>query len=414
MPSKSRITRALPRIEATDSESRIEALRRVPVRPYSDPETLENPLDTDIEVREERPGVWQIVLRIGDQDVSWASVVHYTQQIGMQAVQMGGVAGVGTHKDFRFKGYSRRVLQNTLRWMRQNEYGISMLYGVPSFYPKFGYAPAFPDVSWWLNLRDAERLPARVSGLRFVPYAPDHLAGVLALYNKCNLGRTGVVFRDLKTWRAWRHGRTWQSKAAVHVGLDALKKIAAYIVYDDTHPETTILEAGWKSAEHYADLLQHAAEHALKHRVEKIRFEMPADCRFMEFCKFVGIRQEQTFRSDAAAMVRMIDLPVAFVSIGQELAARMAGVPAGSLAIKTNLDHIGVRWGEGRLEVTAPNPEALEVRLPQWALAQLFFGYHLPETLYALGVLSGPTDGVALLSALFPQRPHYFYRVDEF
>ncbi|MGH7144059.1 MAG: GNAT family N-acetyltransferase [Planctomycetota bacterium] len=414
MPTKSRITRALPRIMAVDSESRIHELRRQRVAPFSEPENLDLPLDRDIEVRQQNPQAAGIYLRVGDQDVSWAWVQHYHQQIGQKTVRMGGVAGVGTHADHRFKGYSRRVLINTLRWMRQNGYGVSMLFGVPSFYPKFGFAPAFPDTSWSLHLRDAERLPARVSGLKWSPYCEDYLASVLALYQRQNLNRTGVVAREAKTWMAWRHGLGWGNKAVVYVGLDVQKKVQAYIAYDDRHLTTTVLEIGCRSAEFYADLIQHAAEHALAQRLEKIRFELPPDSRLMEFCKVVGVERSETFRPDAAAMVRLIDLPVAFVSVAQELASRMTGVPAGSLAIKTNLDQIGVRWGDGRLEVIAPPETAPWVKLPQWALAQLYFGYHRPETLYALGVLTGSVEGVELLNALFPQRPHYFYKVDEF
>ncbi|HTL52346.1 MAG TPA: GNAT family N-acetyltransferase [Planctomycetota bacterium] len=414
MPGKSKIQRAVSAMTLAEAESRIQQLRQRAVPAFSDPENLDKPLDPDIELRTEVPGRTKIVLRVGDADASWATVIAYTQQIGEQTVLMGGIAGVRTHDDHRFKGYSRRVLENTLRHMRQNGFGVSMLYGVPSYYPKFGFAPAFPNVNWWLSLRDAEALPLAPTGLKWTAYESEHLAGVLALYHKQNAGRTGVVQRDPKTWQPWLHGSTWNNQPLAFVALDAAKKVQAYSVYDDAFNAVAVLECACRSPEQYGDLIAHAAQRALNQRVEKIRFELPSDSGLMEFCKVIGSVREETFRRDGSAMVRMIDLPVALVSIGHELGTRMAGRGPGSLAIKTNLDSIGLRWQNGTLEVTAPHETGPVVKLPQWALAQLYFGYHRVETLAAQGVLTGSVESQDLLAALFPQRNHYFHRVDEF
>ena len=54
------------------------------------------------------------------------------------------------------------------------------------------------------------------------------------------------------------------------------------------------------------------------------------------------------------------------------------------------------------------------VNLPQWALAQLLYGYRDVASLAAEGELRGTKAGLAALAAMFPPGPHFHYRIDTF
>ena len=52
--------------------------------------------------------------------------------------------------------------------------------------------------------------------------------------------------------------------------------------------------------------------------------------------------------------------------------------------------------------------------MPQWALAQLLYGYADTSELADRGILTGSAEAVPVMSDMFPAGPHFFYGVDEF
>ena len=68
---------------------------------------------------------------------------------------MGGIAGVDTNEEHRNKGYSRRVMEDCTAFMTENGFDVAMLFGIPNFYPKFGYATVIPET--WIYLEMGRR-----------------------------------------------------------------------------------------------------------------------------------------------------------------------------------------------------------------------------------------------------------------
>jgi len=182
-----------------EANLRISSLSRESVMAGTEKENLDVPLDGDIQVTGELPHR-KVSLMVGAQEVSWAVLVDFQQQIGDCLVRMAGLASVGTHDDHRFRGYSRRVLINWMRLARREGYDVALLFGIKGFYPKFGYAEAFPGVIHKMAVGDAER--GASGGLKFVEYRPEHHAAVLKMYHQNNAGRTGPTLRGAK-WKAF-------------------------------------------------------------------------------------------------------------------------------------------------------------------------------------------------------------------
>lgn len=421
-----------PALPLSEANLRIGRLSRQPAGTCGGPEDLDRPLDPGFEISgDER--AHKIVLKVGGVEVSWCRIVDFRQQIGSAVVRMGGMADVGTHDEHRFQGHGRRVMVNSLRWMRGAGYDVAMLYGIPGFYPKFGYAEAFPNVTHSLAVRDAEL--ARPGKFRFVDFAPTHLDAVLKMYHANNAGRTGVTLRDPKKWAPFRKGVAWGPRPVPKVALDSRGRPAAYYAYDAAqHAEPVVLEVGCATPAVFGSLLREAAGVAWARRLERVKFLLPEDHAFVEFCRQFGLLKEALYRRDGGAMVRMINVPSALGKIAPVLAGRLAGErpgsawlrrgKSGSLTIRTNLDDVTLSWRGGKLTVgpasrgsAVATPACLvggSVRLPQWALAQLLYGYRDVETLRVSGAVSGSKDALAILAAMFPQGPHYHYRMDTF
>ena len=91
------------------------------------------------------PGDYDIRVWEGDQWVSLVEVVQRTILVGGQPVRVGGVGGVSTHPEHRYKGYSAMALREAAHLMFDElnvEFG--MLFCAPemeTFYGKLGWQP---------------------------------------------------------------------------------------------------------------------------------------------------------------------------------------------------------------------------------------------------------------------------------
>ena len=143
------------------------------------------------------------------------------------------------------------------------------------------------------------------------------------------------------------------------------------------------------------------------------KFRLPADDAFMRFCRPYGLTCETTFRRDGGAMIRLINVPSALGRLADLLAARVDG--RGQVNLVTNLDTAALAWQRGKLTVTpARLGGAPTARLPQWALAQLIYGYADAADLHRDGILKAPAKTVDLLADLFPPTAHHHYDTDRF
>lgn len=391
---------------------------RLSIPPRSDREDLDRPLDPDIRVdpvradREKTPfSGARLSLMVGGEAVSWCWVYDFRQQIGSATVRLGGIGMVGTHDSHRFKGYSRVVMENSLRHMRHEGFHTAMLYGIPSFYPKFGYAEAFPGVTMTLDVRSAER--AAPGRFRAADYAARHLPAVLAMYRANNAGRTGPTGRDIRSWFPFRKGLGRSGPPVVRVMLSRGGRPAGYVVFDSTPLTTAVLEIGFATPEVFPDTLREIGRHAWEQRIAQFRLHIPEDHEFAEFCKPFGAVKETVYRRDGGPMVRMIDVPGALASVAGELGPRMRR--PGRLSLLTNIGEAGLSWdGRGGFRAGRPHRGGDRARLPQWALAQMLYGYARARAFADTGLLRGSAGAVAALEEMFPLRPHHHYRVDHF
>ena len=80
-----------------------------------------------------------------EKPVSWLYVFDLAMRIGSTSVRMGGIGGVHTESKHRMKGYMRILVEDTIKYMKKEKYDISILFGIPGFYTKFGYNVCLPE-----------------------------------------------------------------------------------------------------------------------------------------------------------------------------------------------------------------------------------------------------------------------------
>ena len=395
------------------SEDRIAELRRSKVSVFSEREQLDRSLDPRIQVvssRELRSARISVV--VDGEEVSRLVVVDFVQQIGRNMIRMGGIGGVETPEEHRFKGYARILMDNTLIWMRAEGYDTSMLHGVPSFYPKFGYTVAFPRITYTLEVKDAEALAPGRSSHRFVNFNGDCVNAVRRMYHRNNAGKTGRTLRRAGHWKNFQKGSNWGIDASCKVALDSRGRPAGYITYDNVDLKPNIIEAGSMRGEVFPDILRVCIQLVRKERLDSLRFYLPEDDDFIHFLQPAGMKKEVVYLPDCGAMVRMIRIQTALEKIAPELASRTHG--RGCLNIRTNLDAVRLEWKNGRMKIGEAGRKGPTVRMPQWALAQLLYGHRPASSLAAEGVIKASSRAVAILEELFPLQPHFQFTSDHF
>src|SRR5688500_988060 len=117
-------------------------------------------LDPDIRYNSDSGRSTKHELMVGGEAVSHLWVQHLRMRVGSAVVRMGGIAGVGTERAHRMKGLSRRVMENSTRWMEAEGFDCATLFGIRDFYDKFGYAPCMLVPRFEVRTRDAERAAA--------------------------------------------------------------------------------------------------------------------------------------------------------------------------------------------------------------------------------------------------------------
>ena len=175
--------------------------------------------------------------------VSWLTVLDMRIRLLGEPIRMGGIGGVNTKEAHRMKGYARRLLSDTVRYMTAQGHDVSMLFGIPNFYDKFGYAPCLPDCRVAISTRDAERSRPAARGYSVRPLTEQDYPFVVRLHNECNRNRSASVIREVGAFHGFRHGSDWRVQTIASVVQRSGGDPVGYIVRDKSATEVKV--ASW-------------------------------------------------------------------------------------------------------------------------------------------------------------------------
>lgn len=368
----------------------------------------------DLEIRvteKDRYAEHQLLLE--EQAVSGLAVVDLKMRVGITEVRMGGIAGVWTDKNHRYKGYARRVLEHSNRWMAEHDYDCATLFGIDNFYDKFGYAVCLPECRVEIRTRAAERASGTLIAR---PFTPEDLPAVRALYAACNADLTGSIARNEKShWL--RKGSNYDVPVEACVFTEGTDEIVAYAARDNTDEKAVVTEAGAREPRYYADIVRWAAERAVALRVESIAFLIPPDSLLASHLTLYGANQRLTFPHNGGGMGRILRLHDFFRKTLPEWTRRASSAASistdAALRLETDLGDLTLRWTGDAVELDTTAQASGTVRLPQARLMQLAMGYCGSALALSLPEVEANGD-LGLFHALFPRRLAYMWQADHF
>lgn len=346
----------------------------------------------------------RIEVMVDDAVASSVIVVDRTIRIGNVPLRMGGIGDVSTRRAHRQQGYARLMLEDSVAFMKEAGYHFSALFGIPNFYPKFGYTPGLPGVDSSMATRDAEFITARYP-IRAMQ--PSDRQRVAEIYEQMNANRTFSCVRNPATWQGFRIGAGWNDRIDAFVVLKG-DDIIGYASYDLDPWRCAFGEVGYSTPDAWSTILAEAARQAGEKRVEKLTIHAPADDPLVHYARRYGCSTSLSYARNAHGMVRLIDQTDALRQVQHLLKQRLEASCQswrGTLIFSTDISTDAVELGAG---------PTVTIKLPQSLLSQWLVGYcEVSASLFECDV-QVPETVLPALQAIFPMGYPYIYASDRF
>jgi predicted acetyltransferase len=365
------------------------------------------------------------VMRIDDEEVCHLWVIDYTMRIGAAQVRMAGIGDVYTNREHRMKGYMRQLYSDTVGYMTDQGYDVSMLFGIANFYTKFGYASSVPTVQFEIETRDAEAAETTES-LTSRPIESRDMNAIIDLYNRKNAARSGSLVRDPVHFTAFRKGTHWDTQAETALWEDEAGTLLGYAVWDKHSTEVKIGEVEAESPDLYPTLLATFARQAVEKRCEKITVFLPPDHPLAEYAQRFGVVWKIEYPRHEDCMMRIMNQQPLMEKLLPVLALRQAVLPPldipETLSIETELGitTFSLTGESMQLQEGEDTSKGARLVLPQDRLIQLMMGYRSIQDVLTepnVSLDAGTTvaqDVVSLLQGLFPRHSAFVWRPDYF
>jgi GNAT superfamily N-acetyltransferase len=360
---------------------------------------------------------------LGGEEESRLYVRDCRMRVGRAVLRMGGIADVETKEHHRRRGFARRVLEQALVLMRQQEYDVSALFGISDFYQRWGYAPIFPETRLTIATRDAARVPSAYQLRRL---SGGEMPLTLELYRRTNALRIGTLVRRRDRWPGFIRGSRWKRAVNTYGAFDASKRLAGYAVLDRSSDEAIMVEVGYRTADVFGALLAAGVRQARRARAERVHVLLPADHPFAQWCHQFGCQVVTHYQRSGGAMGRIVGLRSCLARLAPELTRRLraaggappAGVDwCGSLAIATDIGSVTLRLGRHAITTEGANAGSRTdacLDIEQALLTQLIFGYRSAADVLGSGAAALRGAPPRVIDALFPPGCAYIWHPDYF
>ena len=333
-----------------------------------------------------------------------------TIRIGEARLKMGGFGWVTTAPNHRHCGIAREMLRDTMAYMRDNQYHVSMLFGIPNFYHRFGFTTTLIEHTASVDVLEASTVPHTAYRVR--EGKPSDIAAIQKMHNlhesdvACSLVRSAAHVTN--RWERWK---------PVRVVTDENGKLTGYFLPRRTPDALDVVEVGvtdWKAC---AALLHACAAFALEESTSRIRFQAPPGHPLVRFLLQFKSRHETRITRDEGGMMAFVNLPETLESLIPEWESLLLTSAAREIRAEVTIvvDKVAhrIRAHRGALNIATASG-ANKVSLSGSDLMHLITGYrHFKDIFDSQRRIITP-EGRALLETLFPKRTPYVWPIDHF
>lgn len=333
-----------------------------------------------------------------------------TMRVGEARLKVGGLGWVATAPRHRHRGVCTQLLHGTLRYMYEHRYHVSMLFGIPNFYHRFGYATTLANYTITLAAAEAASSPSGAYKIRKVK--PGDIAAIQKMHNAedakvaCSLLRSSAHLKS--KWARFKNAEVFTSQQG---------KVLAYVLTETDEGALLVHEAGAEDPAAALEVIAHCARLANDACAPRIRFAIPPEHPFAHLLARYESVHEMHLERDRGGMLAFVDLAEALESMVPEWEGLVGRSAVADRHCEATLVVEGcsyrVRAHRGAVDI-AETPGKNKFSVSGTDLMKLLTGYsHLDAVFSQQRRLIAP-DARAFLAAIFPKRNPYVHTFDRF
>lgn len=355
-------------------------------------------------------------LIVDGQAVSRLVVIDYDIRVGGARLKMGGIAGVKTDPEHRMKGYSRYLLENTTSYMQDQGHDIALLFGIPDYYHKFGYASCLAEPMLTIGCDQKQYLAASDSTLTIREANESDLPLIIGLYNVKNDRRTFTLVRYPEYFRGFP-----KQKDGNPIFIGVLEDKDGFCGYYGAYRESGSLvvpELECVRPELYRDMLAHLMNEVEENGLKELKLLMPVTHPFITYLHKLDSNQWIRYNRCKGGMGRVINQKSALIKLcgefGRRLSASRWAKKNRIVHIKTDIELTELEINNGLVDVVFSSVPDYIVEMPQFLLLQLIAGYRSIYDMLVDGDVTLSPGSEELLDTLFPVTEPYVWLADHF
>ncbi|MFQ5577834.1 MAG: enhanced intracellular survival protein Eis [Anaerolineae bacterium] len=333
-------------------------------------------------------------------------------------LQMGAVAGVTTHPNYRNRGVCRAMMEYLVAKMARDGMAISALFPIAhSIYQKLGYAAA---AVWHAYSIKPDNLPPLPEKEHVRPFEPDDLPALRSIYRGSELSQAdGRLTRSTAWWERLVSDKYRTGSNHIVVFDDG--GVEGYLKYTVTADNILdVAEMFVYSDAAYRGLWGHMAA---RPGITAIACLTPANDPLFHLLNTPADSQggnrgwvfDDIFHATSSFMLRIIDLPEALTS--RFYPHNMMGnrvLKIHDPHIPANQTPLRFRIVDGRPETQPAGNNPPQIETDIGTFSQIFCGFLLPEQARRLKRLHADDETVAWLGKAMATRPLYIQPGDWF
>ena len=391
--------------------------------------------DPEIIVSAESDGNYKVDLMRDGNSISRCRIANRPIAIGRAVVDMGGIADVGTDETLRYQGLSRRVLLEAIRFMEHAQFGLTMLYGIPNYYYKYGYAAAGPDCH--ALIKTYEQQPELPTGWQMRALRESDMADVKRLYNLYlaeNVCGTRARPDDSTSWRELGRVASGERPDDCFVLLAPDGHICAYAWHgrgswvtdgqERSKPSTLVISEAIAECPESADVLLMACDIwmrdvAVKEErdITSIKYAVTDEGPVAAALMRKDSTFTQMYSACANCMVRVSNMPKLFEQMLPEWRrlARQGAVDVDTvISFTTEAGTMSLNVDMGGVSISEQHNTGCSVELSVADMGQLVLGALPVDDILARLPKPPSAAAAAVCNILFPRRHQHMFLADRY
>ena len=355
-------------------------------------------------VTTEDPNFHESDLRVTEADgkiVSMMLIIRRPIRIGTAVVKGAMVAPVATRPEHQRKGYCSAVMRDAINYMKKQNFEMTLLWGHPWLYPKYGYSPSMPFSRLVINSERCRKV--ETEPYAFEPFDEHSIKDVTKIYHNNTATRTCAETRSPELYE-------WKPRSPnidFEVIVNQNGEVVGYSVFTLQNPEEHVPEIGVLNNLACGAVFNRILHLAREKRIKNFVCVIPPDHPFSSFASWKNAEQRVT--RSGAGMIRVLDLVSLFKKMKKEFERRLAHSEFHNLTSTLNIvseeGAAQLEMTEGKVTVsTGVTSIDGQLEIPLVALNPLVTGYKGIRDLLQEGALSikGRTT-TRLVDVLFPK-----------